>query len=234
MSVNRGRAADGRAPVADTVHAWLAAPFPLADCIAQQTRRLRAAGTAAVVPALMQQQQFDTGRQCAAALLRAAGSSELGVARGADGAPCWPPGFVGSISHTAEFVAVALAPLAACGALGIDMEALLPPATAAEIRTLCFREPELTLAAWGRLDDAARISAGFCAKEALYKCLYPVSRRYFDFLEAEIVAVDLAAGNLTLRLLCDLAPQWRRGARFAVRFRFEAGHVFAAAILAPH
>src|SRR5712692_4858780 len=50
---------------------------------------------------------FDTGRACAAELLADLGSRETSVAMAADRSPVWPQGYVGSITHTDDLVAVA-------------------------------------------------------------------------------------------------------------------------------
>ncbi|MBF4190154.1 4'-phosphopantetheinyl transferase superfamily protein, partial [Serratia ureilytica] len=55
----------------------------------------------------------------------------------------------------------------------------------------------------------------FSAKESLFKALYPQVRRYFDFLDARMVAVDAQRQTFELALLTTLTPHCCAGRRFA-------------------
>src|SRR5580692_7617313 len=66
--------------------------------------------------------EFVAGRLCAREALAALGAPSTRVPRGIDGAPEWPTGFVGSISHTAELAFAAVAPAAEARGLGLDVE----------------------------------------------------------------------------------------------------------------
>jgi 4'-phosphopantetheinyl transferase EntD len=75
---------------------------------------------AVVVPPRGVQQQRTAGRAAAAAALERAGCPDITVRRRSDGAPVFPGGLVGSITHT-RHVAVAAVARGLCG-IGVDLE----------------------------------------------------------------------------------------------------------------
>lgn len=177
------------------------------------------------------QREFLQGRALARRLLADCGSTTLEVPAGPDRAPVWPPGFTGSISHTADWVGVAVARTCDVAAVGIDVEMLRPAhgLAPADALWLCAREWAL----WNPADCAPEAFAvlGFSAKEALYKCLYPTVRTFFDFPDAQLTGVDHARGALTMTLQCDLGSGFDRGRRLEGRFAFTGRHVFTAFVL---
>ncbi len=73
--------------------------------------------------------EFATGRACARRALAALGLPEVPVPRGPRGAPGWPSGVVGAITHCPGYRAAVAARATDARALGIDAEpdAPLPP-----------------------------------------------------------------------------------------------------------
>ncbi|MFJ4778912.1 hypothetical protein [Streptomyces sp. NPDC088762] len=65
-------------------------------------------------------EQRRAGRAAAGTALRRAGSAVLTVGRRCDGAPLFPAGFAGAITHTRSFAIAAVAPGA--GGIGVDLE----------------------------------------------------------------------------------------------------------------
>ncbi|MFG6196732.1 4'-phosphopantetheinyl transferase [Nonomuraea sp. JJY05] len=124
--------------------------------------------------------EFRTSRHCAHLALRQLGMAPRPVLRGDRGAPAWPAGVVGSITHCAGYRAAAVAH----GALsvGIDAEPHLPmphgvlerTATAAEAAALDLLD----------LPDPGRLL--FSAKEAIYKAWYPLTGHWLGFLDAAV------------------------------------------------
>ena len=173
---------------------------------------------------------FLAGRHCALAALRAAGAMVPGDDLPMDdiGAPCWPVGFVGSITHTHRLAAAVVAPGEAYAGLGIDCEHLLGDDQATELATTVV--PELPMSSAGDdarvpLDRATLVTVAFSAKESFYKCLAPLTGVFFEFHDAILVEIDVAAGRLRLRLARDLAPGFARGFEFEARFTITAGAV---------
>jgi 4'-phosphopantetheinyl transferase EntD len=114
------------------------------------------------------------------------------------GAPVVPRGH-GSIAHKAGPDRVVAAAIAADHLVGIDIERALPPRQAIERRILTPREQ----AALG--DDRRRVSLVFAIKEAIYKAVDPVVRRYVGFTEVE---VDLDGLTVTSALPLEVDVWW--------------------------
>lgn len=176
------------------------------------------------------QREFCAGRACAAAALAELGhvlSAPLAI--GPDGAPQWPDGYVGSISHDSGLAAAVVAPVHRLAALGLDMARTLTPDQAADVVGLVAPESEVARLAAMRVDPLVALTLLFSAREALFKCLAPRLRRYFDFLD---VALDRAQpGLLALRLQTDLAADHPSGRVFDVRYRMQRGIALCAVSL---
>ncbi|HMN82610.1 MAG TPA: 4'-phosphopantetheinyl transferase superfamily protein [Burkholderiaceae bacterium] len=164
--------------------------------------------------------------------MRRAGARGTWVGSRADRAPDWPAGFAGSITHGAGLVAVAVG-RSGGGGVGIDVEALLGEADRLHVEASCLTPAERQrLEPLPQAGQVALATLLFSAKEAFFKCLHPAVRCWFDFVDAEAVAVDPvdegAAGRLRLRLLKHLAAGFGAGYELEGTFRFEQGRVFAA------
>jgi 4'-phosphopantetheinyl transferase EntD len=144
--------------------------------------------------------EFTTARACARAALARLGQPPVAILPGERGAPGWPPGIVGSITHCAGYRAAAVAPAAAVLAIGLDAEpdGPLPDGVLGAVSLPAERD---------RLAGLARSAPGpnwdrmlFCAKETVYKAWFPLTGRWLGFEEADIT-LDPAAGTFTARLL---------------------------------
>ncbi len=107
-----------------------------------------------------------------------------------DRAPIWPDGVVGSITHTGGFAAAAVAWAADIAGLGIDSERIIDPATARDIADVCMvDEATLFKAAHGR-SFCEFCTFVFSAKEAVFKCLFPLTRKFLEFSDVRITSFD--------------------------------------------
>lgn len=172
--------------------------------------------------------EFAEGRDCAHRTLARLGWARFPVLSGASREPLWPPGVIGSITHCEGYVAAAAGRVAELGqirGLGIDAEVRAP--LSPEVSRLVLTERER-----GRISaagDATLATAVFSAKEALYKCWFPLTGQRLDYQEAEI-DLDPSRGCFTVRLhpLEAHAPEMRRlvlGGNLAL----SAVHVFTVA-----
>ncbi len=128
---------------------------------------------------------FAAGRRAARQAMTNHGWPTTAVLRGEAGEPQWPPGVVGSITHTDRLA------LAVCGAsthwlgVGVDLTENTPvePETA---NAICQPEdPQGPIRISQSIScDGAMLT--FAAKEAVYKCLYPCHFELFDFPQAHI------------------------------------------------
>jgi 4'-phosphopantetheinyl transferase EntD len=74
------------------------------------------------------------------------------------------------------------------------------------------------------LDWEQALLVTFSAKEALFKSLYPLVKRYLDFDCAEISELDVHRGSLTLTLTQVLSDSFPAGYHFYGKWQF-AGDV---------
>src|SRR5882757_1538223 len=136
------------------------------------------------------QREFLDGRLCAAQALRCLGAGSTHVGMAADRAPVWPDGVVGSITHSGGFAAAAVAWAADIAGLGIDSEQAIDPAAAHDIAAVCMvDEATLFRAAHGR-SFCEFCTFVFSAKEAVFKCLFPLTRKFLEFSDVRITSLD--------------------------------------------
>ncbi|WP_200918083.1 4'-phosphopantetheinyl transferase [Jeongeupia sp. HS-3] len=165
--------------------------------------------------ALKRRIEFLAGRHCARAALRDAGfSGHAGLAIGADRAPQWPAGWVGTITHSHGVALAAAAPAALYRGIGLDVERWVDAERAAKLAGHVALDAE-----WARcpvaLSSPAWFTLVFSMKESLFKALYPQVGRYFGFHDAEVVEAD--AGEAVLQLVNTLSPQHPAGSAYRVQ-----------------
>jgi len=161
--------------------------------------------------------EFATTRRCARDALALLGLPAVPLPRGADGAPVWPPGIVGSLTHCAGYRAAAVARATDVPGLGIDAEPDEPlPAGVLDLVADPAERAALPTGGpcWDRLL--------FCAKEALYKAWSPLTGRWLGFEEARVAFA--ADGTFSARVLVDGAGE---RTRFEGRWRAAPGLLIA-------
>jgi enterobactin synthetase component D / holo-[acyl-carrier protein] synthase len=143
--------------------------------------------------------EFAAVRQCARTALHRLGHPACPILPGERGGPRWPPRIVGSMTHCSGYRAAALAHACDVITIGIDAE---PHAAAPDgvVRTIALPSERTMLARLSAAEPRVHWDRVlFCAKESVYKAWYPLTRRWLDYLEAEIV-LD-AGGRFLARLL---------------------------------
>ena len=145
--------------------------------------------------------EFATARGCAHAALAGLGLPPAAILPDRRGAPIWPEGVVGSITHCSGYRAAAVAPAGQVAAVGLDAEPNRPLRTDGMLDVIA-REQERA-----RLAELAGQGPGVCwdkllfsAKEAVYKAWFPLTGRWLGFEEA-CVDFDPASGTFTAQLL---------------------------------
>ncbi|WP_437881335.1 4'-phosphopantetheinyl transferase family protein [Pseudomonas sp. LRF_L74] len=184
-------------------------------------------GIAPVRGVAKRQSEYLAGRLCAhEALHRLAGLDSF-PARGEDGAPQWPTGVSGSISHGAGLAAALVANDSHWRGLGLDLETPLGADRAARLASEILTADEMQRAR--HLDPQAfalRVTQTFSLKESLFKALYPLVLKRFYFEDAELIECS-ADGNARLRLLIDLSEEWRSGSELDGRFATYQEHLLS-------
>lgn len=172
--------------------------------------------------------EFVTGRACARRALARLGLPPEPIPPGAKGAPRWPAGIVGSITHCDGYRACAVAHAADLATLGVDAEPDEPlpdgvlasvalPEERKRLRDLAGEAPEVQ---WDRLL--------FCMKEAVYKAWFPLTGRWLGFEDAAI-EVDPGSGSFSVQLLIEGPPlNGRQLSSFSGRWLARDGLLLAA------
>ena len=124
-------------------------------------------------------------RLAARELLAQAGFPEWSMPRKPGDAPDWPEGWVGSLSHTDKFAAAALTSDKQIAGIGVDIEPAEP--LPVELRDVVVIPGDT---GFPEADDLSH-RVLFCAKEATYKAVYPLDRRFLEFSD---VTVNLESG----------------------------------------
>lgn len=191
LTDNESTSQPTRTPSVESLFAPLQVRAYTATTSSRLIQELLAEEREAIAPMVASRQaEFATARACARAAL-----VDLGIAaavpRQADGAPLWPEGAIGSISHTKGFcLAVASTRR---GAIGLDAELVHRIKPSIERRILVDQERHNLEGISGATRRAA-VATIFAAKEAFYKAHYEVDPRYIGF---DAVAVEIADGILT-------------------------------------
>jgi 4'-phosphopantetheinyl transferase EntD len=130
--------------------------------------------------------EFATVRYCARKALLKMGVPPGPILPDVDGAPRWPVGVVGSMTHCSGYRAAVVAPSRELSGIGIDAEPhaavprpaldlILRDTERARLRALADARPDVH---WDRVL--------FCAKEAVYKAWFPATRRWLDFGDVSV------------------------------------------------
>lgn len=156
------------------------------------------------------QREFRAGRHVARRALNLAGGPSGALLRGVHGQPGFPPGYQGSITHTGRVHTYAAAVATrAPWLLGID----------AELSSELSADLAQRIASPAELEEAGRHAAHpgllvFAAKEAAYKCVYPLCGRVLGFEEVRLLRAG--ASRLELEVLAlqgtpVVEVRWLRG-----------------------
>lgn len=144
--------------------------------------------------------EFSTVRACARIALAELGIAAAPILPGERGAPQWPAGVVGSMTHCQDYRAAAVAPDRLAISIGLDAEPHAPlpdgvfelvarPEEQQQLAALATGYPQVH---WERLL--------FTMKESVYKAWFPITHRWLDFQEASI-RIDPDAERFVAELL---------------------------------
>ena len=173
--------------------------------------------------------EFATARLCARTALATLGHPPAPILPGPKGAPQWPSGVVGAITHCAGYRAAAVARATELAAVGIDAEphGPLPEGVLrviglpVEVDQLVRLGVETPGTHWDRLL--------FSAKESVYKAWFPLTGQWLGFEDAEITFSPAGTFTVGLRPTGALPA----GTVFAGRWLVRAGLALTAVTVPP-
>ncbi|MFG2381464.1 4'-phosphopantetheinyl transferase family protein [Streptomyces avermitilis] len=185
--------------------------------------------------------EFTAVRVCARRAMEKLGVPPQPVLPGERGAPQWPAGLLGSMTHCEGYCAAVLVRAGELASLGIDAEphdrlpdgvlgSVALPTEERRLHDLGRSRPDVH---WDRLL--------FSAKESVYKAWFPLTGKWLDFLEADIeVFTEPAAQGKALSggfraelLVPGPLVNGRRLGAFDGRWAVRRGLV-ATAVTVPH
>lgn len=165
------------------LRAWLPGGFAVASTMASEALEVPRFDRARVARAVPQRRaEFIGGRWCAHRALAAIGRSAAQLPTGPLGAPVWPAGTLGSITHDSGACLAIAGPAGRHAGIGIDLCGLQRMAQLSSVA-----QSVLTPAEWQFLDHAAEadthLQSVFCAKEAAVKAVSERAGRFLDWRE---------------------------------------------------
>jgi 4'-phosphopantetheinyl transferase EntD len=173
--------------------------------------------------------EYALGRACARRALAELGIEGFALLSGEKREPLWPDGVVGSLTHCRGFCAAAVARRGAVLGIGLDAEPAEPLA-ARLLDRVCSPDEKTRLEALPNPGGCGWGIVLFSAKESLYKCYFPLTRRFLGFRDAE-VRLDPDHASFTARLLREAAPAALGARSFRGRYCVGDSHVVTAVTL---
>lgn len=137
--------------------------------------------------------EFTSARHCARIAMEKLGVEPAPIMRGTSGAPQWPRGVVGSLTHCDGYRGAVLAHSLQVRSIGIDAEphGPLPDGVLDAVSLPAERQwlagTDRDHVHWDRLL--------FCAKEATYKAWEPLTGRWLGFEDAHITFERTGSGD---------------------------------------
>ncbi|MEH6404714.1 MAG: 4'-phosphopantetheinyl transferase superfamily protein [Sneathiella sp.] len=149
-------------------------------------------------------------------------------------APVWPHNVVGSISHTDIFVGAAVANASDALGIGFDIEHIFSKKIKDQIQDLVSDVSEWNNIRSNRaLDDCLKLTLIYVAKEAIYKCLSPITQIFFGFHDVEILEIDLNKSNFKAKIVKNLHPTLELDLELKGNFIIDRNTVYGGLIF-PH
>ena len=145
-------------------------------------------------------QEFAAGRLCARRAMAEFGIFDFALRMSDDRQPLWPDCLAGSITHTAGFCAAVVGARRQVRALGLDSE-VVGDVNLEIWPRICLPMEMAWVRSLPESERAAAVTLIFCAKEAFYKCQYPLVGERLNFQDVGIEAAGWGASEGVFRIL---------------------------------
>ncbi len=184
--------------------------------------------------------EFAAGRNQARRLIEALTGVSESLLSGDDRQPLWPRSVTGSISHSNDYCAVAVAPKSVLDSIGIDVEPFED--LDADVADIVLTDAErIATKPVDRLFELQGVTRSvhqplggkahkliFSIKEAVYKCCYPRVQTYIDFKQCN-VTLDVNSCTYRATVECDDYQGNPLELKISGRWLIAVGHIFASA-----
>jgi 4'-phosphopantetheinyl transferase EntD len=175
--------------------------------------------------------EFSLGRATAHAALAQLQTKDYPILQGDKHEPIWPPGVVGSISHTDCIAMAAVAHRKDAAGIGIDIEQLDSQITWDIVPKICGPE-EMDWVMEREDEKRIRFSMIFSAKEAVFKAFFPMEKIFLDFKDAVLTWSEQRKGFVGV-LRKSPAHGYTSGYSFTVGCQRQKNYVFTYLALPP-
>jgi enterobactin synthetase component D len=162
--------------------------------------------------------EYLAGRYCAAGALARIGNPERTVGTGSMREPQFPAGVLGSISHVDGQACAAVALASDYRFLGIDLQTVVSASEAAQLFASIGDPEEWRLLVSALGDQAEAFTLAMSIKESFFKAVSSHVGRYFDFTDVRVQDLDVAAREISIRILNPLTSELRPGVVIGGRF----------------
>jgi 4'-phosphopantetheinyl transferase EntD len=161
---------------------------------------------------------FTRGRACAHRGMNELGVAPVSLLAGEKRDPLWPADIVGSITHTTGFAAAVVARRTEIEALGIDCEVVESVGEDLWER-ICTPGEQERLAQLPQAEAQQQAALIFAAKEAFYKCQFPLSREWVGFEDVSIEVNGEGSFEIRPQVRLPVTASWV--ASLLGRFQFR-------------
>jgi 4'-phosphopantetheinyl transferase EntD len=172
--------------------------------------------------------EFAAGRLCARRALAEFGIGDFPLRVADDRQALWPHSMVGSITHTAGLCAAVVAERVRISALGLDTEVVghVNPEIWPRI---CVPGELAWIDSLPAASQAAAVTLVFSAKEAFYKCQYPLTREPLGFHDVRVEAAPWgpSEGMFLIHASRVIAMAGLAALPMQGRYRYHEGFVTA-------
>ncbi len=141
--------------------------------------------------------EFHTGRRLARAALAKLGCTATSIPADEHRVPVWPPGFIGTISHSRNLCIAHVGLTHDLVGIGVDVE--LRKSLSPDVASRICRADENP----GRSGQTALVH--FIAKEAFYKAYFPCARTFLEYHDVHI-ELDESSGTFRASLMANHKP----------------------------
>lgn len=162
------------------------------------------------------QLSFIAGRVASEMALRRLGLIDETVGRDPTGIPLWPTGWCGSIAHSNRLAVATISEIGTIRSLGIDVEDVVDRVALHDVSAICLLESERQMLTHSANPEVLA-TVLFSAKEAYYKAVHPLARRFVEFTEVTIEDLDWKLQTFRVRPRKSAVDLIEVDGRFVVR-----------------
>lgn len=171
------------------------------------------------------QAEFLAGRYIVQLALKQIGASVSNVPIGIRGAPVWPAGVSGSISHSDSIAICAVSPSSNKNFIGVDVENIFTSETALNVAQIVASDEDLLFFEPSGLGFQQFLTLVFSAKESLFKAISCFLSEYLNFDSSKVIGILPEEKIIILQLRGCGSVALGHGSIFRVSYRFFDNYV---------